>query len=39
MEGSFWRSEPAAELRGLTKMVSPAAFCRSFSARNAVLVI
>ena len=26
MVGSFWRNEPAAELRGLAKMVSPAAF-------------
>ena len=26
MAGSFCRSEPAAELRGLAKMVSPAAF-------------
>ena len=31
MAGSFCRSEPAAELRGLAKSRSPAAFCRSLS--------
>jgi hypothetical protein len=33
------RSEPAAELRGLAKMVLPSAFCRSLSARNAFFVM
>jgi len=37
MLGSFCRSEPAAELRGLAKMVSPAAFCRSLEREEGLL--
>src|SRR5665647_2023469 len=32
--GSFWRSEPAAELRGLANGALPAATCASLSARK-----
>ena len=32
--GSFWRSAPAAELRGFTKRRSPASACRLFIASN-----
>ena len=35
--GSFWRNEPAAELRGLTKVRSPAASCRSFMAAKSAV--
>ena len=35
MEASFWRSDPAAELRGLTKRRWPASSCRRFSSSNA----
>ena len=34
MVGSSWRSEPAAALRGLAKVLSPAAACRAFRPRN-----
>ncbi len=34
MVGSFWRSAPAAELRGLTKSRSPASAWRLFIASN-----
>jgi len=37
--GSFWRSDPAAELRGLAKIWPPASAWRLLSARNACLVI
>ena len=35
--GSFWRSEPAAALRGLAKILPPAASCRSLSASKSAL--
>jgi len=35
--GSFWRSDPAAELRGLTNTFSPAARWRSFNAANSAV--
>ena len=37
MEGSFWRTEPAAELRGLAKRRSPASAWRLLSASNAAI--
>ena len=34
MRGSFWRSEPAAALRGLAKGLSPASTRRALSSSN-----
>ena len=33
-DGSFWRSDPAAELRGFMKGFAPAATCSSFTRAN-----
>src|ERR1700731_2575864 len=39
IDGSFCRSEPAAELRGLAKICPPVSAWRWLSARNACLVM
>ena len=35
IDASFWRRDPAAELRGLTNNRSPAAVCRRLSSPKA----